>query len=67
MSAGGLVEPDITTNHVIVVLWFEMAVLCSKLLLYMVLDRLGMGWTGGEKEGLRETHPSLNTAFSFHF
>lgn len=33
MSAGGLAAPDITTKHVIVVLWFEVAVLCSKLLL----------------------------------
>lgn len=29
----------ITIKHVIVVLWFEVAVLCSKLLLYIVLGR----------------------------
>lgn len=46
MSAGGLTVPYITTKHVDVVLWFELAVLCSKLLLYIVLGRLGKD-TGG--------------------
>ncbi len=42
MSAGGLAAPDITTKHVIVVLWFEVAVLCSKLLLYIVSGGSGL-------------------------
>lgn len=50
MSAGDPVAPDIATDCVIVVLWFEVAVLCSKLLLYIVLGREGMGGTGSLRD-----------------
>ena len=63
MSAGGL-----TSLHVIVVLWFEVAVLCSELLLYIVLGRVGGGLrqSEGRYTQRKVSHPSLNTALSFH-
>lgn len=51
----GLLEagrpPGIATEHVVVVLWFEVAVLCSELLLYIVL--VGAGGGGGGVQAVR--------------
>lgn len=55
MSAGGPEAPGVATKHVIVVLWFEVAVLCSKLLFVHHVgsggEGAGRGRTGSQREG----------------